>query len=429
MKILIMSYGTRGDVQPYVALGRGLQARGHAVTIATAGRFEGFVTSHGLGFAPLSDAMLAVIDTPQGRAMLENTENALQSLFRMVRMLPQVGPMQRALIEDCWTAAEATQPDLIVFHPKAYAAPAIAEKLGVPVVLALLMPLLVPTASAPMMGFPDLRAGWWNRSTYKLAGWLIGLSAGKYVRATRSAHGLPRRRGFNIARSADGRPIPILHAVSPSVLPPPADWPDWARMSGYWFLDEGDWTPPQALVDFLAAGPPPVYVGFGSMAGRSPTRLGHAVVEGLGQAGLRGIIATGWGGLEPGDLPDTILQIDAAPHDWLFPRMAAVVHHGGAGTTAAAIRAGRPQLVVPFFGDQPWWGKKVHGLGLSPPPLPQKKLTAANLAEALCEVTADEKIAAAAEQLGAKVRKEDGVARAIADIEALTGLSLAESAV
>ncbi|WP_188527609.1 glycosyltransferase [Sinisalibacter lacisalsi] len=428
MKILIMSYGTRGDVQPYLALGRGLQARGHAVTIATAGRFEGFVTSHGLGFAPLSDEMLAVLDTPQGREMLENTENALQSLFRMVSMLPQVGPMQRALVEDCWAAAEATQPDLILFHPKAYAAPAIAEKLGVPVILALLMPLLVPTASAPMMSFPDLRMGWWNRATYRLARRLIGLSARKYVRETRSVHGLPKQRRFDIACSADGRPIPVLHAVSPSVLPPPPDWPDWARMSGYWFLDEQDWTPPPALSDFLAAGPPPVYVGFGSMAGRFPNRLAHAVVEALGQAGLRGVIATGWGGLEPADLPETIHRIDAAPHDWLFPRMAAVVHHGGAGTTAAAIRAGRPQVVVPFFGDQPWWGAKVHGLGLSPAPIPQKKLTAAKFADALRKATGDETIAAAAAQLGATVRKEDGVAQAIADIEALTGVSLAKSA-
>ncbi|SMH40765.1 glycosyltransferase [Maritimibacter sp. HL-12] len=428
MNILILSYGTRGDVQPYVALGRGLKARGHVVTIATAARFAGFVTGHGLRFAPLSDALLAVLDTPRGRKMIENSENALQSLVRMVSMLWRVGPMQREIIEDCWAAAESAEPDLILFHPKAYAAPAIAEKCGVPVVLALLLPLLVPTASAPMMSFPDLRIGWWNRATYRMASGLLGRSARNFVRATRASHGLPDQRRFDLMRASSGQPIPVLHAVSPRVLPAPSDWPDWARMSGYWFLDEEDRTPPPELAAFLAAGPPPVYVGFGSMAGRSPERLARTVVEGLGQAGVRGILATGWGGLEPGDLPDTIIQIDTAPHDWLFPRMAAVVHHGGAGTTAAAIRAGRPQVVVPFFGDQPWWGAKVHRLGLGPPPIPQKKLTAQGFAAALRQATTDKEIAAAANRLGTAIRAEDGIARAIEDIEALTGLALAARA-
>lgn len=424
MNILILSYGTRGDVQPYVALGRGLVARGHRVTVATASRFEGFVTGHGLGFAPLSDAMLAILDTDEGRAMLENTQTAGQTLWRTVSMLPKVGPMQRQLVADCWRAADVAQPDLIVFHPKAYAAPAIAEKRGVPVVLGLLMPMVVPTASEPMMGFPDLHSPGWNRMSYRLVNRLMSVSAGKHVRRTRAEHGLPRQRRFDITRSPDGGPMPVLHAVSPSVLPRPDDWPAHARMCGYWFLDDPDYTPPAALAAFLAAGPPPVYVGFGSMAGRTPARHARTVVESLERTGLRGVIATGWGGLAPGDLPDTILQIDAAPHGWLFPRMAAVVHHGGAGTTAAALRAGRPQVVVPFFGDQPWWAGKMQALGVAPPPVQQKALTVEALTRALHSTTTDPAIAAAAGALAARLRAEDGVAQAVADIEALTGLRL-----
>ncbi len=153
------------------------------------------------------------------------------------------------------------------------------------------------------------------------------------------------------------------------------------------------------------------------MAGRHPERLAKIVVEALQRAGLRGIIAKGWGGLQAADLPQTILSIDAAPHDWLFPRMAAVVHHGGAGTTAAGLRSGKPSVVVPFFGDQPFWGNRVHELGAGPKPIPQKKLTAERLVVALQEATLNSNIIEAAAEIGRKIRTEDGVAKAVFQIE------------
>ncbi|NEO00729.1 MAG: glycosyltransferase family 1 protein, partial [Moorea sp. SIO3I7] len=171
----------------------------------------------------------------------------------------------------------------------------------------------------------------------------------------------------------------------------------------------------------LDAGNPPVYVGFGSMAGRDPQRLTEIVIEGLQQANVRGIIATGWGGLAVDDLPDSIFKIDSAPHDWLFPRMAAVVHHGGAGTTAAGLRAGRPTIICPFFVDQPFWGDRVHALGVGSKPIPQKTLTAEKLATAIREVTTNQTIRQNAEALGKQIRDEDGIANAIAIIESQLG--------
>lgn len=421
MRILLLTYGSRGDVQPFVALGVELAARGHDVTLATASRFEGFVAGHGLGFAPLPDEMLALLDTDTGKDLVENTRNAFQTLTHTVQLVRRVGPMQRDLVAASWVAAEGFGPDLVVFHPKTYAGPHIAEKLGIPAMLALLVPMMVPTSERPNMGFADLHSAAWNRFSYRFVNRLMAFSAGKHVRETRAAHGLMRQRRFDLLRTTDGRPLTVLHAHSRSLLPRPIDWGPEAHVTGPWVLDEPDWTPPERLQGFLASGPAPVYVGFGSMAGKSPDRLTRAVVEGLGRAGLRGVIATGWGGLAPEVLPDSVMAIEAAPHGWLFPRMAAIVHHGGAGTTHAASISGRPQVLVPFFGDQPWWARILHARGLCPRPIPQKKLTADRFAEALREATGSSAMREAALRLGAEVAAETGVARAAELIEAEAG--------
>ena len=230
----------------------------------------------------------------------------------------------------------------------------------------------------------------------------------------------PQPGGFDILRTTAGEQIPILHAYSQHVAPAPTDWPEGVTATGYWFLDRVDtWRPPDELQDFLDRGSPPVYIGFGSMAGREPERLTRVVIDALQQANVRGIIATGWGGLTADDLPETMLKIDTAPHDWLFPRMAAVVHHGGAGTTAAGLRAGCPTVVSPFFGDQPFWGRRVYELGVGSQPIPQKKLTAPKLAAAIREVTTNPAIRQNAEVFGEQICSEDGVGVAIALIESI----------
>ena len=160
---------------------------------------------------------------------------------------------------------------------------------------------------------------------------------------------------------------PILYGYSPAVIPPPADWGADVHVTGYWFLDPAeDWTPDAALADFLAAGPPPVYVGFGSMSSRNPEETANLILDALARAGQRGIIHAGWNGLQRSDLPGSVMMVDGVPFAWLFPRVAAVVHHGGAGTTSAGLRAGVPSVVVPFFGDQPYWGQRVADLGVGP---------------------------------------------------------------
>jgi UDP:flavonoid glycosyltransferase YjiC (YdhE family) len=209
-----------------------------------------------------------------------------------------------------------------------------------------------------------------------------------------------------------------LYPYSPAVLPTPADWDASSVATGYWFLPrDGDWQPDPALVDFLASGPPPVYVGFGSMPSEDAAAKTQVVLDALAQAGQRGVVATGWGGLTLANAPRDVFALDAAPHDWLFPRMAAVVHHGGAGTTAAGLAAGAPTVICPFFGDQPFWGRRVAALGVGPAPIPQKKLTAARLAAALRTVAEDAAMRMRAQTLGEAIRSEDGVGRAVALLE------------
>lgn len=420
MKIFINTFGSRGDVQPYVALGKGLKAAGHTVTICTSSNFESFITDQGLNYGYMTDELLKLIDTDAGREAIEDTVGVFGAIKTTLKLIKIAKPLNRQMMIDSWEAAQAVKPDLVIYHPKALGAVSIAEKFGVPAVMATLQPMMVPTTEFPPIGIPDLNiGGWYNNLTYKLIplGYRTYAKTVDEIRQAKMGLGkFPKSSG--VLYTARGEPITVLHSYSPQVIPHPADWPDHAFVTGYWFLDRtDDWEPPAELQTFLEKGDAPVYVGFGSMAGRNPQRLANIVIEALQQANLRGIIATGWGGLDVDSLPDTILRIDKAPHDWLFPRMSAVVHHGGAGTTAAGLRTGRPTVVVPFFGDQPFWGNRVHTLGVGPKPIPQKKLTAEKLADALRTATGDVTIRKNAESLGEQIRGEDGIANAITIIE------------
>ena len=410
LKILILTYGSRGDVQPYIALGKRLRSERHEVVLATSERFDHDIRAEGLAFDGLSDDMLHLLDADEGRNVLEKSSNIIGILIQLFAMLRKVGPMQKALVADCWTVARRQKPDLIIYHPKTYAAPDIGEKLNRPVVLTMLAPMMVPTSERANVGFPDLKiGGWYNRATYKVVNWIMSVSSGKFRSEFREKVGLPKRPRPSLMYSAAGKHVPVLHAHSQHVISQPADWPPEAVTTGYWFLDaRKNWTPSKDLEAFIEAGDAPVYIGFGSMAGKNPEKISSIILEAVEAAGVRAILATGWGGINARNLPGNVHVIDQAPHDWLFPKMAAVVHHGGAGTTAAGLRAGKPTLVIPFMGDQPFWGKRVAEIGAGPPPIPQKKLSVSNLSNALMRLVEDPSLARQADAIGRKIRQEDG---------------------
>jgi len=422
MNIFIVTLGSRGDVQPYVALGKGLRAAGHTVTVCTSVSFEPFITGHGLRYGYMSDDFMELMESAEGRDAIENTSGIIGPIKTMMKLMKEANRINRELMKDTWAAAQEAEPDLIIYHPKGLSGAHIAEKLRIPVMLAVPAPAFVPTAEIPVVGMPNLNLGrWYNRLGYTLINKGYSAYDGLANDFRQQTLGLGKTKHAALAtHNYAGEPIPVLHCISQHVLPGPTDWPSHVYMNGYWFLDQMDnWQPSAELQAFLDAGDPPVYVGFGSMAGRNPEKLARIVIAGLQQAGVRGIIATGWGGLEAGDLPETILKIDQAPHDWLFPRVSAVVHHGGAGTTAAGLRAGRPTVIATFIADQPLWGKRVFELGAGAKPIPHKKLTPDNLAAAIREVTTNSSIRQKAEALGAKIRAEDGVANTVDLIESL----------
>lgn len=418
MKILILTLGSRGDVQPFVALGIGLKQIGHEVTICTASTFENFITSHGLNYAYMNDTIVKFASTDAGRESFENADNPLKWVNNALKISKQVKPSYRQALKEEWAAAQGV--DAIAYHPKAIGGYHIAEKLGIPGFMCLPFPLYPPTKAFPCFLFPDLKlGGWYNQLTYTVATLMTEVFKDAIDSWRQEVLNLPPHPF--LAREwvrANGEPVPILHGYSPHVVPPPADWPDRTIVTGYWFLDPpSDWQPPGDLVEFLAAEPPPVYVGFGSIAGRNPHKVTHIVLEALARSRQRGIIAKGWGGLQTSDLPENVFAIESAPHAWLFPQVAAVIHHGGAGTTAAGLRAGKPTIVCPFFGDQPFWGQRVFDLGVGPKPIPQKQLTADRLTDAIAHATTDEPMRQRAADLAEKIRAEEGIERAIAFIE------------
>lgn len=410
LRIAIQTLGTRGDIQPYVALALGLQEAGFTVSFATSPQFEAFVTQHGLLFEPLPGDIVDLVQTPLGKAALSG-RNRLVSTFRLLR---RIRPMFERLVEAQWAAARGA--DAIVYHPKAIGGVHIAEKLEIPAFVALPLPGLSPTRAFPSPMLPFVNLGPLNRASHLLVTRFGDLAFRRPVRRWREqVLGLSGRANWLTLR---GRPVPTLYAYSGTVVPVPDDWDENAVVTGYWFLDAvAAWQPPPKLVAFLKGGPPPVYVGFGSLPSADRESMTNLVLAALAKSGQRGVLATGWGGLSARQMPSYACVIDGAPHDWLFPRMAAVVHHGGAGTTAAGLRAGRPSIVCPAFGDQPFWAHRVQALGAGPPPIPYPSLTADRLAAAIKRATFEPAFRDSAAAIATAIGREHGVANAVMFIQ------------
>jgi UDP:flavonoid glycosyltransferase YjiC (YdhE family) len=415
MRICVVALGTHGDVRPLLALAEGLSRAGDQVVFATHRYFEKMVADRGLGFRALEVNPRTIIDSSLGRGWLRSGTNPFQFMRHFRELALSVG---RELTEDCFDAcrgAEAIVTGLLGY----FGTWNLAERLEIPLVAAFLQPA-TPSRYLPSVFFHELRSPAPVRRLYNHAShhlvefmlWSVLRTPTNRVRAT-VLNLPPARRRHTFASNL--RNSLMLYGFSPAVLPRPADWNEQVRVTGYWFLDGdgGDWQPSAELERFLGAGTPPAYVGFGSMSSDSEEGLTGIVFDALRRCGLRGVLATGWGGLSPAQLPPDMLMQDWVPHDWLFPRTAAVIHHGGAGTTATALRHGVPQVVVPFFGDQHFWGHRVHELGAGPRPVPRRRLTADGLADALRVAVSDRTIRDRAGEVSARIRAEDGVTAAV----------------
>lgn len=416
MKITVNTLGTRGDVQPYIALSLGLQQAGHSVRILTHQIFEDFVKEHGLDAYPLElDPRQVLVN----QALSELGNNAV----RINRWLEEnFKSGLRYLFTETLNANRGA--DLMLNSGLSFAGWHVAEKLSIPAIATYLWPVTpsrhspaatgkIPPRWLPLRGVVNyLSTKLFNQLFFNL----LLPSVNRCRKEVLDLKALTSRDYWSL--DSPGSPTPLIYGYSPVVVPRPPDWSGNQHISGYWFLDAAkDYRPEEALLGFLADGPPPVYIGFGSMVDHEREAVTRIVIEALRETDQRGVLLGGWSRLGSGDLPGFVLRMDAVPHDWLFPRMAAVVHHGGAGTTAAGLRAGVPSVTVPAFGDQFFWGWRVHELGAGPKPIPRKKLTVANLTGAIREAVSDENIRSRALLIGRQIRAENGVETTVSMIE------------
>ena len=342
-------------------LGKALQEAGFNLLLAAPENFGQFIAENGLPFHPLRGDVEKIMASEAGRRFMEKgSANPLQSIQAMRQLL---GPIAMLMAEDLLEVCRDTDAliSLAVFAPLAKT---IAEVRHLPLVLVEPTPML-PTRAFPSPGWPVQKnlGGLHNR----LSGLAMLQVIWQWYRP--SVNNFRQRLGLQPFTSDSFYQIlnstPLLGAYSSRVIPHPQDWPESMHITGYWLPSANpEWQPTPELEAFLKAGEPPVYVGFGSMSGRHPEQLANIVLEAVAKSGQRGLLLTGWGGLRPELVPDNVFVLDAAPHSWLFPRIAAVVHHGGAGTTAEGLRAGIPTVIIPFNFDQPFWGERVPPLSV-----------------------------------------------------------------
>lgn len=405
----MIAIGSTGDVRPYIILGRELKKRGHDIRIAAFEPFEESVRGAGLDFfrvgGDVKDLMSHLMKPGAvGLSYLRESEKAVQ----------KIAPV---LLHDLMLAGEGAEAIICTFFGTMYYS--VAEKYRVPCIQTHYFPMdpnpEMPISSAPILN----RASWWNRLSYRIGYLMISILEKRYLTSWRKEHGLSLRSlRVGPDYTCNGHRIPAIYAVSPQLMPRPECWDDRIYMSGFWWEEQPcEFAPPRELEEFLAHGEKPIYIGFGSMVSGDMGETFRTVREAVELAGVRAIIASGWAGEEHPVNTDRIYYADYVPHDWLFPRVKAAVHHGGAGTTAASLRAGLPTLIIPFGGDQPFWGVRVHAAGCGPKPVNRYGMKAETLAARLRELTGNAAYRENAWAMSEALRREHGVTMAADIIE------------
>jgi len=409
MIITILAAGSRGDTQPYIALGVELQKAGYVVRIATFEVFESLVKSYGLEFHPLKGDITSIASRENSKGAIK-ADNPFKLLLSFNKLKSYAFDLQKDLFDACQGS------DVILYHPGMAIGYFAAQYLKIPAILATPFPM-TPTKDYPALIFYDkVRLGTgFNWVTHKIFEKIMWFASSSPVKQFWKQKFGSAPENFTCPYPKQNTlSAPTLTSCSNFVFPRPKDWPEHVYNTGYWFLDEEpDWKPPSELIDFLDKGKPPVYVGFGSIGDpEQAQQTTNLVIKALKQSGQRGVLATGWSGMSKIDnIPEEIFIIESAPHGWLFPRMAAVIHHGGAGTTAAGLRAGVPGIVIPSANDQFAWGRKIYELGVGSKPIPRKELTSEKLSDAILYALTDQ-IIENAKLLGTNIQNENGTAAA-----------------
>jgi UDP:flavonoid glycosyltransferase YjiC (YdhE family) len=406
--VLIIAVGTRGDVAPYTGLGTRLAAAGFRVAIATQPPFANLVTGCGLEYREIPGDPRDWLATNTGQRSLDTGPRAMASSVKMMKQgVRDVGEGMLAVAQQGADVALLSMSAIALgYH--------IAEGLGIPSLGVPLVPT-EPTGDFPppaLSGLP-VPGRWGNRTLARAsrAGTLrLFMPTANEIRRR---VGLPPTTGAAMVREMAARGWPILNGYSPALLPRPRDWRDGIEAVGFWWPQPPtDWRPSNDLLEFLAAGPPPVFVTLGSMAKRRAAGLGDVFSEALRKAGVRGVVQSGWAGMMA-DNDDQILTVDEVPYDWLFPRLSAVVHHCGVGTTGAGLRAGVPAVGVPVWLDQPFWARRLVEIGVSPTTVPLRRLSPDRLARAIRAAVDKPSYRDRAQEIAQSIHAEDGAGQVV----------------
>ncbi|KAL7595221.1 hypothetical protein Lser_V15G30855 [Lactuca serriola] len=445
LKIAILVVGTRGDVQPFLAMSKKLQEFGHHVRLATHANFQSFVESAGVDFYPLGgDARILAAYMARNKGLIPSTLSQLLTQSKQVKEI--IESLLPACIEPDQKTNQPFRAQAIIANPPACGHAHIAEALGIPLHIFFTMPW-TPTSEFPSPLAPVAQSVgnwlsyinvdifiWWgirgylneikrkltlvpqttgNWLSYIVVDHIIWWGIRGYINEFRKKSNLTPISYLSMYRDSISH-FPTGYMWSPEVVPKPSDWGPLVDVVGYCFLNIGsEYQPPIEFTRWIGRGTSPIYIGFGSMPIENSKRTTNIILEALKKTGQRGIIDQGWGNLGTySKISDDIFLLVDYPHDWLFPQCAAVVHHGGAGTTATGLRAGCPTTIVPFFGDQYFWGDRIYNKGLGPTPIPISQLTVEALSDAINFMLQPE-VKARAMDLAKLIENEDGVANAV----------------
>ncbi len=409
MKALIVCLDTRGGVQPYLGLAQRLLQHGHVVRALAPKNYASLFEKISVDFVGMDLDVEGVTQQAEHAGIAEK-----RFLLAHIKTIGLMKQSLRTAMLSCFDAAQDV--DMILGGIGGlFIGQAVAEKLGIPFVQAHVQPWTPTDAFHGMLGSRHLPRSWTHFFTRQIFWQPVRPMIN---RLRKDLFSLPSAPFWGNVGQPTNLSSPILYGYSPSFLAPPTDWPANIHVTGYWFTnEENPYIPPPRLQSFLEKNAQPISIGFGSMSSKNAKATTALILEALKRTGQRAILLSGWGGLSATELPDNVFLADYIPHSWLFEHVSMAIHHGGAGTTGASLRAGLPTIVVPFNADQPFWGRLVYERGVGPQPIPRRALNAARLADAIDLCTKEPAIRVAAQSLGATIRQEDGVGCAVSILE------------
>lgn len=408
MKITILTYGSRGDVQPFIPLSLGLMARGHSVKLAAPARFRSLVEEEGIEFISLAGDPVEL-----SRDLNDAGTNFVKTVRSLMQHAVEIGADIMQQVED------ASKDTELIVHTFMHVigAHTLAREMQIPDIHVQLFPMFTPTGDYPNITLPDTKLRFLNRWSHEISNRITFWTSKAGYEQVRHQAEFPKRKLYSpFDKDSLRPPTPILCAWSPSVLPPSYDWSSNVHVTGYLFGNpDMDYVPPPELQKFLDEKEAPICISFGSMVNRQSDSIDRIIREAVRKTDRRAIVLSGWTAIRSAS-SDRLLYLDAVPHQWLLPRCNMLIHHGGAGTTSAGLRAGIPSIVIPFAADQPFWGRRVHSIGAGPRPIPVKKLSVQNLCDAILEAETAA-MRRSAQRIAQELSKENGVINCIEQIE------------